>query len=222
MWIHRLLLFCFLSLSAVGQYLALYWVPSDRLMGNVYRILYVHVPSAWLCLVAFTGCFIGSIGYLYSSWMVWDFFAASSAEVGLLLNTILLITGSIWGKPTWGVYWTWDPRLTTAAILWFAYAAYLLMRHFIADSERRATLAAVLAILIYVDVPIVYFSVKWWSSLHQEQSSPQTVAAIMVMVLRINAFAFLSLYAWLTHWLCSIYAQQYLQENEQLSESRGS
>ncbi|MEZ4271992.1 MAG: cytochrome c biogenesis protein CcsA [Myxococcota bacterium] len=115
---------------------------------------------------------------------------------------MLLITGAIWAKPTWGVWWSWDPRLTTAAIMFFAYAGYIAMRHFVEEPELRATWSAVVGIMIYVVIPIVWFSVKWWNSLHQLQSSPSTVGTqsdgpnYMVQALRLNAFAFLGFYLW--------------------------
>ena len=185
-----------LGLLAYGLYLGLIATPPDRLMGDVYRIFYVHVPSAWIALVAYTVVFGASVAYLFNHDPRADAIAESSAEVGVVFNIILLATGSIWGRPTWGVWWTWDPRLTTAAIMIFAFAGYVALRQFVEDAEKRAAWAAVVAILIYVDVPIVYMSVKWWNSLHQLQSSPETVAGPMVTALRTNAFAFLFLYLW--------------------------
>lgn len=185
-----------LGLLAVGLYLGLVSAPTDRLMGDVYRIMFVHVPSAWMALVAYTVVFVASIAYLFNHDARADAVAESSAEVGVVFNLILLATGSIWGRPTWGVWWTWDPRLTSAAIMLFAFAGYVALRQFVEEPEKRAAWAAVVAILIYVDVPIVYMSVKWWSTLHQPPSSPETVASPMVMALRSNAFAFLFLYLW--------------------------
>lgn len=185
-----------LGLLSYGLYLGLFGTPPDRLMGDVYRIFYVHVPAAWIALVAYTVVFVASIVYLFGHDSRADAVAEASAEVGVVFTLILLATGSIWGRPTWGVWWTWDPRLTTAAIMLFAFAGYVALRQFVEDPEKRAAWAAVVAILIYVDVPIVYMSVKWWNSLHQLQSSPETVASPMVTALRTNAFAFLFLYLW--------------------------
>jgi heme exporter protein C len=134
--------------------------------------------------------------YLFKpSWGA-DALAESSAEVGLVFGSIGTVLGSIWGRPTWGVYWSWDPRLTTVAILLVAYAGYLALRKFIEDPERRATWSAVVAIISAVDVPIVYFSVKWWRSLHQVQSSPKTVDHNMVFALRWHAIGVLFLTIW--------------------------
>ena len=184
-------------LFALGATWGLRVAPPDRMMGDVYRILFVHVPSAWLALVAYTVTVAASVLYLWRGKLFWDAVAEASAELGCLFNVLLLITGSIWGKPTWGVYWTWDPRLTTAAIMCFAFFGYLALRQLVQGSLRRATWSAVCAILIYADIPLVWFSVRWWNTLHQLQSSPETMAAPMVVALRLNAFAFLALYAWM-------------------------
>lgn len=183
-----------LLLFATGIYWGLVVAPPDRMMGDVYRIMFVHVPAAWLAFVAYMVTFLASIAYLWRGGARLDALAEASAEVGVAFNVILVVTGSIWGRPTWGVWWSWDPRLTTAAILLFAFFGYITLRRLVEDPERRATWAAVLAILISADLPIVWFSVKWWNSLHQLQSSPATVAASMVVPLRLNAFAFLGFY----------------------------
>ena len=181
-------------LFGAGALWGLYIAPPERMMGDVYRIMYVHVPSAWLCLVAYTVTFAASVAYLWRGDARFDAVAEASTEIGIVFNGLLLATGAIWGKPTWGVWWTWDPRLTTAAILWFAFLGYTALRRLVEDPTQRAVWSGVLAIIIFADVPIVWFSVKWWNSLHQLQSSPATVAAPMVVALRLNAFAYLALY----------------------------
>lgn len=187
-----------LILLVLGGYLGLFVAPTEREMGEVYRIIYVHVPAAWTALVAFTVTLVSSVWYLFSSKWRADTIAEASAEVGVFFSVLVLITGSIWGKPTWGVYWSWDPRLTTAAIMTFAFAGYLALRQFVDQPEKRATWSAVTAILIYIDIPLVWYSVKWWNSLHQLQSSPQTVSAEMVSPLRVSAFAFLFVFLFFT------------------------
>jgi heme exporter protein C len=185
------------TLLGFGAYHALSVAPPERYMGEVYRILYVHVPSAWSALIAFTVTFAANIAYLWKSRPGADALAEASAEVGLLFCGLLLASGSIFARPTWGVWWQWDPRLTTAAIMFFAYAGYMALRQFVTDPEKRATWSAVVGILIFVDVPIVYFSVKWFGAgLHQLPSSPQTTSPALVTALRLNAFAFLALYGW--------------------------
>jgi len=185
-----------LLLFAAGATWGLVIAPPERMMGDVYRIMFVHVPSAWLALVAYTVTFGASCWYLWRGSVGADALAEASAELGIVFNALLLVTGSIWGRPTWGVWWTWDPRLTTAAILLFAFLGYLALRRLTDDAAQRAVWSSVLAIVIFADVPIVWFSVKWWNSLHQLQSSPATVAAPMVVALRLNAFAYLALYLW--------------------------
>lgn len=185
-----------MALLLTGTYLGLVWAPPERMMGEVYRIMFVHVPSAWIALIAYTVSLVASVVYLMSNSWAADTLAEAAAEAGVLFNGIVLVTGSLWGRPTWGVYWTWDPRLTTAAIMFLAYAGYLALRRFVTLPEKRATWAAVVAIIVYADIPIVWFSVKWWNSLHQLQSSPATMGGEMVTALRVNAFAFLFLLIW--------------------------
>ncbi|MDC0707351.1 cytochrome c biogenesis protein CcsA [Stigmatella sp. ncwal1] len=181
-----------LGLLVWGHYNGLAVAPPDREMGDVQRIMYAHVPAVWIAMVALTLNFICSVTYLFKpSWKT-DALAEASAEVGLLFGAVGVLLGAIWGRPTWGVYWTWDPRLTTAAILLVAYMGYMALRRFVEDAEKRAVWSAVVGIIAAVDLPIIWFSVKWWRSLHQVQSSPKTVDPAMVFPLRISAFAFLA------------------------------
>lgn len=187
------------GLLIIGGIIGLAIAPPERDMGDVYRIIYVHVPAAWVALIAYTTTLVASLVYLFKSTWAADAIAEASAEVGVVLNGMLLITGSIWGRPTWGVWWTWDPRLTTAAIMFFAFVGYLALRRFVDAPEKRATWAAVVAIIVYVDIPIVWFSVRWWNSLHQLQSSPNTIPdPMMKLALRLNALALLFFYLWFT------------------------
>src|SRR5262249_30050974 len=146
---------------ALAQYWALVMAPPDRMMGEVYRILFVHVPAAWMAMLFYFFSFVGSLLYLIRRQGKWDRLALSSAEVGLVMNGLALCLGSLWGKPVWGVWWTWDPRLTTTALLFVLYAGYMILRKLLQDPERRAKLAAVVGLLIFFNVPIVYLSVKW-------------------------------------------------------------
>ncbi|MCK6529852.1 cytochrome c biogenesis protein CcsA [Myxococcota bacterium] len=182
-----------LVLLALGHGLGLFWAPTDKMMGDVQRMMYAHVPTAWTALVAYLISFVACVGYLFFGDWTWDLVAEAAAEVGLVFNGLLLATGMIWGRPTWGVYWTWDPRLTTAGVLFLLYGGYLALRRFVDDPERRASLAAVVGILAFADAPIVYFSVRWWRGLHQIQSTPKTVDPEMVLCLRLSAFAMLFL-----------------------------
>ncbi|MBI4196927.1 MAG: cytochrome c biogenesis protein CcsA [Deltaproteobacteria bacterium] len=178
---------------AYAQYWALVRAPADYQMGDVYRILFVHVPAAWNALLLLTFSFVASLMTLLKRSATWDRLAHSSIEVGVLLTGLALALGSIWGRPTWGVWWTWDPRLTTTAILFILYLGYLMLRRLIEDRERRSRITASVSILIYLNVPIVYFSVKWWRTLHQVQSNPNTMDPAMVTGLRLNALALLAL-----------------------------
>jgi heme exporter protein C len=188
-----------LVLLAVGAYLGLVWAPPDRMMGDVQRIMYVHVPAVWMALIAVTLNLVACIGYLMKASWKWDALAETSAEVGLLFGTFGVLLGAIWGRPTWGVWWDWDPRLTSAAVMLVAYTGYLAMRRFVEDPERRATWSAVIGIICYVDIPIVWFSVRWWRSLHQVQSTRSTMDPAMVTALLFNGLAFLVVTIGLLH-----------------------
>jgi heme exporter protein C len=181
-----------------SQATALVLSQPDRDMGHLQKIMYVHVPSAWVSMVAFLVVFIASILYLMKRDIRHDLVAASAAEVGVILTALTLALGSIWGRPTWGIWWTWDPRLTTTAILLLIYVGYLALRSFTEDEDRRARWAAAVGILGFLNVPIVYMSVRWWRTIHQVQSTPETVDPNYVLGLRLNAFAFLFLFIFFT------------------------
>ena len=177
-----------------GSIIGLFVVPPDAMQGNVQRLLYVHVPAAWLAFLAFFVVFVMSVLYLIQRDPRWDMVAAASAEIGVLFTALTLILGSLWGKPIWGVWWTWDPRLTTTAILLVIYVGYLAVRSFAGDPERRARWCAVVGIVGFADVPIVYLSVTWWRSLHQPPSSPMSMAPSFLWTLMLNVLAFTLLY----------------------------
>jgi heme exporter protein C len=159
-------------------------------MGNVQRIMYVHFPSWIATALAYVTAFVCSLLYLVRRRETFDYLAQAGVEVGVLFNTTGLITGSIWGRPTWGVWWTWDPRLTTTAIMLIIFVGYLLVRAFLDDPDARARVGALVAIMGFVTLPVVYFSVRWWRTLHQPQSSPSTVDHSMVLTLRVMMIAF--------------------------------
>ena len=142
--------------------------PPDRFQGDFIRILYIHVPSAWLAFLAFGVTAVGSIGWLFTRRMRWDRLAEASAEIGVLFTAIALATGMIWGKPVWGTYWDWgDARLATTALMFFVYLGYLALRRTTSDPRMRARRSAVLGVAAVVQVPLVYFSVQLWRTLHQ-------------------------------------------------------
>lgn len=160
-----------LGLMGYGFYQAIYVAPTEATMGDIQRIFYYHVPSAMLSFLFFFISFLSSVAYLVtrnnypSRALTADALALASAEVGVVFCTVVLITGPLWARPVWGIWWTWDARLTTTLVLWLVYVSYLLLRHFAAGSQMQ-TLAAVLAIFGYVDVPIVYMSTRWWRTQH--------------------------------------------------------
>ena len=151
-----------------GMVYGLAFAPPDAVQGDVQRLMYVHVPAAWLAYLAFGVVFVGSIAYLRTGRTRWDRLAHASAEIGVLFTALAIVLGSLWGRPVWGAWWTWDPRLTTTAILLLIYLGYLAVRRMPESVERRARWAAVVGIIGFVDVPIVHMSVVWWRTLHQE------------------------------------------------------
>lgn len=187
-----------LVVMAVGSFIGLFVVGADVEMGEVQRLMYVHVPAAWTAFVAFFVVFIGSVLYLVQRDERVDRVAASAAEVGVVFISLTLATGMLWGKPTWGVWWTWDPRLTTTALLLAVFVGYLAVRGFADDPERRARWSAIVGILGFVQVPIVYLSVVWWRSIHQPPSSPRSVSSDILGTWMLNFAAFLLVFAWLT------------------------
>ena len=150
----------------VSLYMVFLFAPTERTMGHVQRIFYFHVASAWVGMAAFFIVFVASIAYLRSQKGAWDRLALSSAEIGVVFLTMALITGSLWAKPTWNTWWTWDPRLTTAAILWTIYVVYLILRGAIDEPNQRGRLAAIFGIIGFIDVPIVFMAVRWWRTIH--------------------------------------------------------
>src|SRR5881296_4089411 len=174
--------------------------PREATQGNVQRIMYLHVPSVWVAYLAFAVVLVASIVYLVRRAEAADRLAHASAEVGVLFTGLTIATGSIWGKPTWGTWWTWDARLTTVSILFVMYLGYLLLRGTIEDRERAARYCAVLGIVAALDVPLVHFSVTWWRTLHQPPSLMKpggfTGSASILWPLLINLLAFVLLYAY--------------------------
>jgi heme exporter protein C len=185
---------------AIAAVMALIVTPPEATQGQVFRLIYVHVPSAWLAYLAFAVVFVSSIGYLVTRKIRWDRLAAASAEVGVLFTGLTLILGSIWAKPVWNTWWTWDPRLTTTAILFLIYVGYLALRRLPDSPAKRARWAAVVGIVGFVDVPIVHLSVVWWRSQHQAPAvlnvAPR-MAGIMVAGLMASLAAFTILYLYL-------------------------
>ena len=181
--------------------LGLVVVPPDAAQGDVQRLMYVHVPAAWLAFTSFTVVFAASLAYLRTGRIRWDRVAVASAEIGVLFCVLTLLLGSLWGRPVWGTWWTWDPRLTTTAVLLLIYVAYLAIRRTTDNPSRRARWAAVIGIVGFIDVPIVHLSVVWWRSLHQGPTvfrlgAPE-IEGTMLLALLAGVVAFTVTYAYL-------------------------
>ncbi len=168
-------------------YMAFLFAPTEATMGDVQRIFYFHMPSAMAAFMAFAVVFVASIQWLRTKQSKWDVMAVSATEVGVVFCTIALMTGSIWAKPIWGTWWDWDPRLTTTLILWLIYISYLMLRTTVENPARRASLAAVVGIVGFVDVPLVFMSIRWWRSIHPVlltsdgfEMAPAMTATLMV------------------------------------------
>ena len=154
-------------LLSYALYQAMVVAPTDQLQGEVYRIIYYHVPSAWTAFVLFFVNFVASIVYLIRRSAKADMIALVTAEVGVVFCTVVLVTGPIWARPVWGIWWTWDLRLTLTLVLWLIYVSYLLLRRYAAPGQAPV-LAAALAIFGFVDVPIVYLSIRYFRTQHPQ------------------------------------------------------
>jgi heme exporter protein C len=187
-----------------GLYFALIEAPPDANQGDVQRIMYIHIPSILTAYLSFFIVFVGSCLYLWKRERRDDILARSAAEVGVLFTALTIVEGSIWGKPTWGVWWTWDARLTLTAILLMIFAGYMMLRSLIEDEDRAAVSAAVVGIIGFLDIPLIHMSVYWWRTLHQPPSilrpdkAPwENIHPAMLIALAINFAAFLLLYFYL-------------------------
>jgi heme exporter protein C len=154
-----------LALMLFAGYAALFIAPEELKMREIQRIFYFHVPSAWVAFLAFFIVFVANVSYLLTRRPKWDWLGVAGAEVGLAFCTVVLITGPIWARPVWGVWWAWDPRLTSTLVLWLLYVSYLLLRGLLPDPERQARFCAVFGIFAFLDVPLVYFSIRIWDRL---------------------------------------------------------
>lgn len=173
--------------------------PEEVTMGSVQKIFYFHVASAWVGFLAFFVVFIGSIGYLAKRSGKWDTVAHTSAGIGVLFTTLCLISGSLWAKPAWGIWWSWDARLASTLVLWFIYIAYLIIRFETKQTQRGATFGAALGIIGFIDIPIVFMSVRWWRTVHCDLVVMQRggLTPLMLLTLFISVITFTVLYAFL-------------------------
>jgi heme exporter protein C len=187
-----------MAIAGLVTFVASMTVGPDAVQGQLSRILYVHVPSAWLAYLAFGVTMLASAMYLWKKDLKWDRRAASSAEIGVVFTALALGLGMIWAKPTWGVWWTWDARLTLTAIMFFVYLGYLALRRTTTDLHARAKRSAILGVLAVIQVPLVHFSVVWWRTLHQPPSllkpEPIDMDTAIVATLLIAVIAFTVMY----------------------------
>ena len=195
----RILLWLGLVLMVAAIYLVFVYVPTEKEMGIVQRIFYLMVPMAWLALLSLLIVFISSILYLVRRESKWDILAYSAAEVGIVVTTIALVVGSLWAKPIWGVWWTWEPRLTATLVLWFIYVAYLLVRSYASEESRGARFAAVVGIVGFVDLPIIILATTLWRGMHpgtiifQGGLAPPMLLTLLVSIVAYTALYFLLL-----------------------------
>jgi heme exporter protein C len=188
------------ALSAAGYLVALAMVfgyaPRESTMGEIQRIFYFHVASAWVGFFGFFVTFVAGVLYLVRSERRWDILGLSSAEVGLAFITMAVITGSLWAGPVWGTYWTWEPRLTISAVQWLLYVAYVMLRSSTTSEERVARFAAVYGIVAFVTVPLSWFAIRWWRTIHPEILSSEGMGLTqpMLTTLFVSLGAFTLLY----------------------------
>ena len=185
----------FTMVTALAMFIAFVlisvYAPEEKSMGVTQKIFYLHVPLAWVTVLAFLVIFVCSILYLAKGNVLYDNIARSSAKIGFIFNSLMLITGSIWAKAVWGVWWTWDPRLTTSLILWFIYICYLLVRNSNYEEERGAKFASVIGIIGFADIPVIALSTTLWQTLHPSEMIFQgglTVPMLLTLIICVIAF----------------------------------
>ena len=189
-------------LFLINLYLIFFYAPTEQVMGNIQRLFYFHLPTVWVGFLAFFIVFVSSIAYLLKRDPVWDRRAYAAGEAGVVFLTVAIVTGAIWAKPVWGVWWFWDPKLTTTFILWVIYIGYMMVRAYAPSGERGARWAAVVGIVGFVDVPIVYYASELWRSLHPELvtgpfAETGGLEAAMRTTLYFSLFAFTLIFVYL-------------------------
>jgi heme exporter protein C len=201
-------------LSVAGLYMGFITAPTDFQQGEVYRIIYIHVPSAWLAMVTYLAMAFWCAVFLIWKTRVSAIMAQALAPTGAMFAFVALWTGALWGRPTWGAYWVWDARLTSTLILLFLYLGFIALRSSIDDERKADKAAALLAIVGSINVPIIYFSVKWWNSLHQGASVSPTMAPKMAQTM-LTAMMIMTLAVWCYAIAASLYrARTILLERE--------
>ncbi len=203
-WLSRVFGWASIVSLMVLALFGLWGAPEDATQKEAQRLMYLHVPAAWLAYLAFGVTALASALFLWprTRSLVWDRIAGASAELGVLFTALTLVLGSLWGKPVWGVWWAWDARLVTTAVLFFLYLGYLALRRIPGEPIGSAKRNAIAALIAFVDVPIVHFSVEWWRTLHQQATvfNPELSAnidGVMALTLWIGVIAFTILYVYL-------------------------
>jgi heme exporter protein C len=186
-------------LLAAAAYASFFIAPTDAKQGLIYRILFLHVSSAWTGLTAFLIGFVGNLLYVWKRQPQWDWLGVSAVEVGLAFTTVVLVTGPIWAHPVWGIWWTWDARLTSTFIMWLLYVSYLLLRTLVEEPDRRALFSALFGIFAFLDVPLVFGSIRWWRTQHPQPIVMGGAGSGMDPVMfRVLMFAWLAMLALMT------------------------
>ena len=211
--------------AAFGLYMGLFNSPEDYQQGNAVRIMYVHVPAAWMALASYT--FIAMMSLIAFVWRhsLADIAARSAAAPGAVFTALALFTGAVWGKPTWGAWWVWDARLTSMLILLFIYFGYMAVWQAVAETARAARFARILALVGFINIPLIKFSVDWWNSLHQPASilrgDGPTIDGSMLTPLFAMIIAYMALFTWLVLLgMRSMLAQQRVEARGARSPSR--
>ena len=182
---------------ALTLYMVYMWVPTEQNLGVSQRIFYFHVPLGWIGMVSIMVVAVASILHLFTGKQKWDDLAYSTAEIGIIFASLILITGAIWGKPVWGVWWTWDAKLTTTLVLWFIYVGYLMVRAYGPAGTQGKRFASVIALIGAIDAPIIYKATDWWRSAHPERNVPSDLDEQMLLTLLVSVLAFTVLYVYL-------------------------
>ncbi len=184
-------------MMALTLYMVYMWVPTEQNLGISQRIFYFHVPLGWIGMVSIIVVAVASILHLYTGKQKWDDLAYSTAELGIIFASLILITGAIWGKPVWGVWWTWDAKLTTTLVLWFIYVGYLMVRAYGPAGTQGRRFASVIALIGAIDAPIIYKATDWWRSAHPERNVPSDLNEQMALTLLVSVLTFTVLYVYL-------------------------
>ncbi len=184
-------------LMAATLYLVHFWVPTEQNLGVSQRIFYFHVPLGWIGMVSIVIVAVASVMHLLTGRRRWDDLAYSTAELGIIYASLILVTGAIWGKPVWGVWWTWDPKLTTTLVLWFIYVGYLMARAYGPAGTQGRRFAAVIALIGAVDAPIIYMATNWWRTAHPENNVPGGLDGRILLTLLVSVAAFTVMYVYL-------------------------